>query len=208
MSEQNKQRATLNEVLALLKSRGISLSDEGIKQLAKRLEEEPVGKTTVEQGKSILENPLFKEILDRALVKRTDRIREIVEKNPLLKLIDEKRKQIRKEAHPEHVPMPELLMQVFYDEERWQPFFQSLIIPPSGQIIKVHETAHPDRSYIGYLHPEAGKTYLYTTRRKIDFEQMPGAKFFRLREGVFQYEIDEVKNLEKGYYEYIMKFHT
>ena len=82
-----------------------------------------------------------------------------------------------------------------------------MYIPPAGQIIKVVETASPDLPYIAFLVPESGINYLYSTRRKIDIEKITDSKYYRLKDGVFQYEIDEIKNLEKGYYEYIMMYH-
>lgn len=200
-------RVKLEEVLAFLKSRGIQLNDEGIKFLSKKMEEEPIGKPMFERSKEFIKNPLMKEILDRSFVKRSERFQRIIDGNPLLNLINERKKNLGKEKPPPDVPMPETLRVAFHDESKWQPFFPFMYIPPKGQIIKVQVTTSPDMPYIAFLVPQSGVNYLYSTRRKIDLEQQPGSKYFRLKEGVFQYEIDEVNDLEKGYYEYIMTYH-
>ena len=207
MSARIVPRARLNEILAFLKSRGVMLTDEGIELLKKRLEEEPVGKPTLERSKMITRNSLFRDILDRTFIKRSEKIQRFADNNPLLQLIDEKRKSMENTADKPVVRMPEHLRKIFYDEDRWQPFFPFLHVPPDGQIVKVIEQTYPDAPYIGYVRKTDGVTFIYTTRRKIDSEQMPEAKYYRLKEGIFQYEIDDVKNYEKGYYDYIMLFH-
>ncbi|MCH7782940.1 hypothetical protein IID62_07705 [candidate division KSB1 bacterium] len=200
-------RAKLHEVLALLKSRGIFLTDDGIKHLEKRLEEEPISKTTLDKSKKFLKNPIMKNVIDRAFVRRSQRIQRIIDSNPLLQLINERKRNVREEKPPLNLPMPDFLRKAFHDEIRWQPFFPFMYIPPAGQIIKIVETANPDLPYIAFLVPENGINYLYSTRRKIDIEKIPNAKYYRLKDGVFQYEIDEIKNLEKGYYDFIMMYH-
>lgn len=200
-------RAKLEEVLAFLRSRGVQLNDEGIRFLSKKMEEEPIGKPTLERSKEFIKNPLMKEILDRSFVMRSERFQRILDGNPLLNLINERKKNLGKEKPPPDIPMSETLRVAFHDKSKWQPFFPFMYIPPKGQIIKVKVTTSPDMPYIAFLVPESGVNYLYSTRRKIDLEQQPGSKYFRLKEGVFQYEIDEVNDLEKGYYEYIMTYH-
>lgn len=199
-------RANLDEVLAFLKTRGVTLSDEGIKLLAEKLENEPIGKPTLERSKTIVQNQLFTHVLDLVMVKRSERIQKIADDSPLLMLIEEKRKSIKKDTPPE-TPMPDSLRRVFFDESRWQPFFPFMFNPPEGQILMVRELANPELPYIAFTRPEKGNNILYTTRRKTALDTLPEAKFFRLKEGVFQYEIDEIKNLEKGYFRYIMMFH-
>lgn len=200
-------RAKLEEVLAFLKSRGVQLNDEGIKLLSKKMEEEPIGKPTLERSKEFIKNPLMKEILDRSFVLRSERFQRIIDGNPLLNLINERKKNLGKEKPPPDIPMSETLRVAFHNESKWQPFFPFMYIPQKGQIIKVKVTTSPDMPYIAFLVPQSGVNYLYSTRRRIDLEQQPGSKYFRLKEGVFQYEIDEVNDLEKGYYEYIMTYH-
>ena len=102
--------------------------------------------------------------------------------------------------------MPENLRKAFHEEERWQPFYPFLGIPPSGQILKFLETAQQERPYIGFLRIDNGMPMLYTTRRKVDIESLPEVKYYRLREGVFQYGVKEIKSLEEGYLKYIYSF--
>jgi len=201
-------RAKLHEVLALLKSRGISLTDDGVKALEKRLEEEPISKPTLDQSKKFLKNEIIKDVLDRTFVKRSERIQRIMDGNPLLQLINERKKNMGEEKPTPNLSMPEHLRKAFHDEFKWQPFFPFMYIPPAGQIIKVVVTANPDLPYIAFLVPENGINNLYSTRRKIDIENIPSSKHYRLKDGVFQYEINEIKNLEKGYYDFIMTHHS
>ena len=99
--------------------------------------------------------------------------------------------------------MPEWLRAAFYDETRWQPYMPFLGIPNDGYIVKVSEAAFPNRPYAGFLYPSGDVLMLHTTRRKINLDLLSGVKFYRLREGVFQYEIDEVNRLKDGYRNYI-----
>jgi len=200
-------RATLPEVLAFLKGLGIALDDDGRRALKKKLEEDPVSKPTLERSKALKSNALFKQILDLTFVERSKQIQRFADNNPLLKLIGEKRKSFHKDGAGQDKPMPEHLRQVFYDEYRWQPFFPFLGVPQAGQIIKIVEVSQPDRQYISFLRTEGGINMLYTTRRKVDIDHASKAKYHRLKEGVFQYEIDEIQSLENGFLEYILSFH-
>lgn len=201
-------RAKLHEVLALLKSRGISLTDEGIKHLEKRLEEDPISKPTLEKSRKFLKNKLIMNVLDRTFVRRSQRFQRIIDGNPILQLINERKRNQSEDKPVPNLPMPENLRKAFHEDIKWQPFFPFMYIPPAGQVIKVVETANPDLPYIAFLIPENGINYLYSTRRKIDIEKIPISKYYRLKDGVFQYEIDEIKNFEKGYYDFIMMYHS
>ncbi len=201
-------RATLPEVLAFLKGQGITLDEDGIRALKKKLEEDPVSKPTLERSKMLKGNALFKQILDLAFVEKSKQIQRIADNNPLLKLIDEKRKSLQHDGAEREKPMPGHLRQVFYDDNRWQPFFPFLGVPQAGQIIKIVEVSQPDRQYIGFLRTEEGINMLSTTRRKVDIERASEAKYYRLKDGVFQYEIDDIKSLEDGFLKYIVSFHS
>ena len=201
-------RATLPEVLAFLKGQGITLDEDGIRALKKKLEEDPVSKPTLERSKMLKGNALFKQILDLAFVEKSKQIQRIADNNPLLKLIDEKRKSLQHDGAEREKPMPRHLRQVFYDDNRWQPFFPFLGVPQAGQIIKIVEVSQPDRQYIGFLRTEEGINMLSTTRRKVDIERASEAKYYRLKDGVFQYEIDDIKSLEDGFLKYIVSFHS
>jgi hypothetical protein len=208
MTKRKVSRATLNEVLAFTKSRGVVLSDEAIRLLKDHLEAEPISKPTLERSKKIVRNPLLKQILDHTFIKRSERIQKLVETNPLMQLIDEKRRQLfRKKEVIFEKQMPDNLRKIFYDESRWQPYVPFVYIRPEGQIIKVIELVFPDKPYIGYLCVENDVTMIYTTRRHIPLDSLPKAKFYKLKEGVFHYEIEENKKIDKEYGEYIMLFH-
>jgi hypothetical protein len=200
-------RATLGEILAFVKSKGIALSDEAIDILRKKLEEEPVSKPTLKKSKFLASNPLARQIIDLTMVRRADRIREITENNPLLKMIDNKRNELGGKNASKDIPMSPELRKVFYDESKWQPYQIFLGVPKNGRIVKVIEEAYKDMPYIGFLRIEGGMTKLYSTKRVRDAEDLKNVKYYRLKEGIFQYEIDEVNQYEKGYYEYIMYFY-
>jgi len=200
-------RASFHEVLAFLKGRGVVLSDQAAKMLKEKLEKEPVSKTMLEKNRTLVKNPYFKEILDHTFTKRSRDIQQIVDNNPLLQIIEQKRTTLKTGQTSEPAPMPDWLRQVFYDEARWQPFMPFLGIPASGRIVKVVETQHSDKPYIGFLKPNGDDVQIFTTRRKIGLTQLPDVKFYRLRDGVFQYEVDEIRKLEKGYLDYIMAHH-
>ncbi len=200
------QRASLHEILAFLKGRGVSLNDEAIKMLKKKIEDEPIGKPTLERGRIMVKNPFFQDILDRTFTKRSDDKQKIAEQNPLLKLIGEKRNTLKEDSDPERDIMPEWLRVVFYEDLKWQPYMPFLGIPNEGLVIKISEVNRQDTPYIGFLKNEDSATIVFTTRRRIDLDKLPEAKFFRLRDGVFQYEIDEIKKLNDGYLNYIMNF--
>jgi len=200
-------RASINEILAFLKGRGVSLSDEAIEILKEKLEEDPIGKPALERSRMLVRNKLLKDILDRTFVKRSIQLQEIADKNPLLQLIDQKRKKLITDDERPERPMPDSLRRVFYDESRWQPFKIFFGIPNSGQILKVVEKDHPDLPYIGYLTNEENEIKLYTTRRKVTFTLQDEVRLYRLRDGTFQYEKDEIKDLESRYLEYILSFH-
>ncbi|MFC1555980.1 hypothetical protein ACFL67_02750 [candidate division KSB1 bacterium] len=193
--------------MMFLKSRGIVLSDDAVQEFKKRLDEEPVSKPTLEQSKSLTRNKFFADILDRTFVSRSNKVQNIVESNPILQLIDLKKKELTGTENDEPPPMPDNLRKVFYQEEKWQPFKPFLGVPPEGRIVKIIEMARPDMPYIGFLKQEAPKTFIYTTRRKLNLDELHEAKYYRLKEGLFQYEIDEIKDIEKGYIKYIMAIH-
>ena len=210
MSPKKVPRANVSEILGFLKSRGVVLSDEAIHMLKERLKNEPVSKPTLERSKTLVRNPLVKQILDRTFVRRSAKIQKIIDTNPILQLIDEKRRQIlssKKSRVLGMEQMPDDLRIIFYNENRWQPYLPFVYILPEGQVVKVIESAYPDKPYIGYLCTENGKTMIYTTRRHIPLDSLPKAKFYRLKEGTFRYEIDEIKQLEKQYIDFIMLFH-
>lgn len=207
MSARIVPRASIHEILAFLKGRGIVLSDEAIRILEKKLEEEPLGRPALERSRIMSKNPVFKDILDWVMVERSNRIQKIADSNPFLKMIDDKRRISLDGGSAVPREMPEPLRKVFYDEQRWQPYAPYFGIPGDGQIIKVFELDHPDLPYIGFLKDEGERTHLYSTRRKLDLDRMRKTKFYRLRDGVFQYEIDEIKDLERRYLQYIMSHH-
>ena len=207
MAARKVSRAKLHEILAFLKGQGVTLNDESIDLLKKKVEEEPISKPTLDKSRELKRNVLFKHVLDMTFVNRSKQIQNIADSNPLLKLIDERKKALNQTDSDSGKPMPENLRKAFHEEERWQPFYPFLGIPPSGQVLKVLETAQQDRPYIGFLRIENGMSMLYTTRRKVDIESLPEVKYYRLREGVFQYEVKEINSLEKGYLKYIYSFH-
>ncbi|MCP4724583.1 MAG: hypothetical protein GY863_06090 [bacterium] len=207
MSAKKVQRATLGEILAFVKSKGVELSDDAIDHLRKKLEEEPVSKPTLKKSKFLSSNPLAKQVIELMMVKRAGRIKEIAENNPLLKMIEDKRSEMGAQSTPRELPMSPALRRIFHDDTKWQPYQIFLGLPAKGRIVKVVEDIYKDMPYIGFLKVEAGKTQLYSTRRIMDADDLENVKYFRLKEGVFQYEIDEIDQYEKGYLEYIMHFH-
>ncbi|MFC1493321.1 hypothetical protein ACFL6O_05115 [candidate division KSB1 bacterium] len=200
-------RATLGEILAFVKSKGVELSDDAIDLLKKRLDEEPVSKPTLKKSRFLSSNPLAKQVIDLVMVKRAGRIKEIAESNPLLKMIEDKRNELGGKSTPKEITMPPALRKVFHDESKWQPYQIFLGLPAEGRIVKVIEQAYKDMPYIGFLKVQNSKTVLYSTGRIREADDLENVKYFRLKEGVFQYEIDEIGQYEKGYYDYIMHFH-
>ncbi len=61
--------------------------------LKKKVEEEPISKPTLDKSKELKRNALFKHVLDMTFVKRSKQIQNITNSNPLLKLIDERKKR-------------------------------------------------------------------------------------------------------------------
>ncbi len=207
MAAKKVPRATLGEILAFCKSKGVALSDDAIDLLRKKLDEEPVSKPTLKKSKFLSSNPLAKQVIDLVMVRRADRIKEIAESNPLLKMIDDKRKELGADHQTLEIPMSPELRKVFFDESKWQPYQLFLGLPAKGRIVKVIEEAFKDMPFIGFLRSEGGQTNLYSTSRIMNADDLENVKYFRLKEGVFQYEIDEIEQYEKGYYDYIMHFH-
>lgn len=202
-------RANINEVLAFLKSRGVVLSDEAVKLLREKLDEEPVSRNSINRARELTKNPIFKDVLDRTFVKRNNDLKKIEDSNPLLKAIGEKKRALsdQNSSGDEQAPMPEWLRTVFYDDSRWQPYMTYLGIPKDGQIVKVIEDNAPDMPYIGYISKSLDGETMTTTRRKIRLDMLSGYKLMRLKSGLFQYETDEVNKLEEGYRSYILQHH-
>ncbi|MFC1555364.1 hypothetical protein ACFL7D_12085, partial [candidate division KSB1 bacterium] len=197
-------RAKINDILAFLKGRGVTLTSESIRLLKERLENEPISKPTLERSKSLVKNPLFRDILDAAFTQKSEKMFNTAKNNPILKIIDEKRKETLEGDKEKESPMPPELRKIFYDETKWQPYHHFLGIPSRGQIVKILDAGESGREYIGYIVQENNEIFAYTTHRKVILDELKNSKFMRLKEGVFQYEINEIKEYEKGYYTYIM----
>jgi hypothetical protein len=200
----NQKNASLSEVLEFLKNLGVNLTDEAVKALEKKMKDEPVGKPVLQRSENMAGNPLFMNVLDKTLHKRVEKIKEFTETHPVLKALDESRKRLKNDSDSK--PMPEKLKELFFDENRWQPFIPVFGIPEDEIVVKVIEAKNKNRTYAGILYSKSGNNYIRTTRREIMISRIADFKIFQLKSGVLDKEIAEQKSLEKAYYDYIMSF--
>ncbi len=207
MTERKSTNASLKDILSFVKAKGIELEDDAIEILKQKLEDEPLAKSTLKRSKFLAKNPLAKQIIELTMLKRVERVKKIAENNPFLKMMEKKRSDSMSSSEETSRPMPQNLRKVFFDESKWQPYQVFLGLPAKGRIVKVLEFSKSDRPYVGFIVKESGVDSMYTTRRKVHVDDIADVKYFRLKEGLFQHEIDEITKLEKEYKEYILRHH-
>lgn len=199
-----QKNASLSEVLEFLRNRGVGLTEEAVKMLEEKMKDEPVAKRVLKRSENMAGNPLFMDVLDKTLHKRVEKIKKISETHPVLIALDECRKKLKNSSASK--PMPGRLKELFFDENKWQPFIPVFGIPEDGIVVKVIEPKNKDRTYAGILYSKSGNNFIRTTRREIKAGRLKDFRIFQLKPGVLDKEIEEQKSLEKDYYDYIMSF--
>ncbi|MFC1725548.1 hypothetical protein ACFL4T_07965 [candidate division KSB1 bacterium] len=199
MEEPKENFADESDVLSFLEKLGVELSPEAKAELKKRIEEEPIDKTTLRRSKYMAKNKVFESLLDLTLTERAKRI----ENSPVFQAVKEARdkfisNKVKKIAH--EIVSEKRLNEIFYDERRWERFYPDILnIDDDGSIVKIQDGS--TSPYIGFLRNQIIKgkpaLTLLTTKRERLWEGIENAKYWKLKDS------PDTSNLEKSFLEFI-----
>lgn len=181
MEEKKYRIVDKEEIYGFLRSKGIHLTGEARRIFEKKLEENPIDIRTFTITKRLSNNKFFKRLLDLSFVSRIKKRMS----NPVLKLIEKKRKELKKHRIKKGISYSEL-EKVFYDEDMWEPFYPvPSEIGEGGIVVKVMDKGE-NEPYIGLLRARNFKGFhtitLMTTKREKFWNMVTSSKFWKLKE--------------------------
>jgi hypothetical protein len=200
MEEPKENFADESDVIAFLEKLGVELSPEAKAELKKRIEEEPIDKTTLRRSKYMAKNKVFESVLDLTLTERAKRI----ENSPMFQAIKEARdafmqNKVKEIAH--EIVTEKRLNEIFYDEKRWERFYPDILnIYDEGLIVKIQDQGSSN-PYIGFLRRQIIKgkpaLTLLTTKRERLWEGIENAKYWKLKDAL------DTSNIERSFLDFI-----